>query len=1766
MSTEISRTTYKNIVRSISNINKALNSGLGDLGKQPGALLRFECLLAKLRNATFYNDVDIVTKSNLTFGVADLPEMGTKGKLSPIDSRTGDSTVGLNPVGFPQSPGGTWLLDGPCSPEGWKIWNYNSWAFYNLFGTQVADADNAYLHKSNTALTETDSARRLEYAHPVRYNGVDFADPVGYHVHLWEHARYITLNNSTGDYLGIGSYKVSIDTRFFKGCRVFRPAESVDLIGTGEHTIEEMPVDFTLMVVPGLYVNQQNAYVGSVTTGTILEQIANFRLYFDTVSGNFVLTFQLTEDHIEVNESTTDWANNTKKPIVVYYGNADYRAYIKAGNTPTAAGATAFIEDDVEAGPKKSFFHSKVNSMFTWNVDSPYDGNNYLIAKNFVNASTYDGSPDFIDPPAKYTISRSLSLVENNSTNNSLNGLVDLSESQYVGAILTAIPQGASTTMLYEVLVGPVVESSYTTSDWSRFPYFPQVPSNHVPLARFILTGANAKYIDNALSSVSGKSWFNFGGLFDWNPTVSPVLQNLNVVWQEQVPFNFIGEPLSDIELTKFILPSLHSFVLSLRSGLYEWVNDYAHFLASKDYLGIDNTFTDELEDYKDSTALGSILYRNAMKNPTVSSLRNTKAGEPLAMQFNSDERESIAQFAGLPPSTELMRFNSNSLELTNQRLPVNSPLEIYLEPTSQSCTKTTNSGGVGIGRDYTLRLTLSYFDESKIVKDWYINSSRYFLSDSEYSRRIQLGQSVAGYYKRGSLAERQSRAAGTLESINEFAKHGYAGVVPDLLRGESRPLYMRQVSPDGDFDRPPTEAEFRQRYEQQGYTQQQIDELVQEYLDDGGVFYVIDSRQHPREFVALTNAAINVTTYTQSSTKYWFDNMNERYGHGSDYGFGDSVDDYREVRADSFTIAPSNLSPGLLETRYVYKDNGAQLDDATLLQNPRSGVKKAISIDTAFLLATSKINHITSIGVPIGIELGYGSAAVGNTQYEGVTLEIYTDTDDTPRTKIGTSDFIPFIDIPLVDFEAVLDKMQFTFSTPVTLDANRNYWAVLRLNAAVKGGRLVIESNTVDDSLVAPSETPSDPIGDSTPLNNIDWMNRLYATRSAVSTEWLIGAGVPLLQIIDADGTTVNKDYVGVYADTPLYTSLQGEEFAIPIKYTAGTNKFKKITLQAKCRFSSLLNSDLDYIRAEIRADNSGKPSDSAITISGDNKAISAALQLNAISPTSTTLEFEFAADNLFTAVNDTLYWVVLKKYNADGSVVDFKGGTILLALRDTSTSKTGYISQYVDSWVPTTNLVQLSFHYQTPYALGAFNRTDINHLPGANSLRSKSGIYKVDGHWSWTCQRLPYTQEISAYPRAVYDGNQYQWVEPNSDVFFVVRKKYQGEIRTVYGVFHRFPAWVSLWKTATEDTVQNMDNNFENGYELNSPAVKYINSNSANAGIGEEFEGYAEIPIAPEVLNFRARFLGTFSPSLSNRNYYYVRVRGRDGFRVTYGGSYILDKWTNTNGAITEHTSSVVLLKNGTFYPLQIDHYQSKSADEEATVDTPIEVKWFSHGWEEEWVVDSNTISRVTQEQEYDNTYELPQEVQDSTSYSYSLKTYLSLITYKTYKWSIVLPQAFTLKINGVVIDAESVAAVGFAKISLEPVAGGDDILMQDSATITEKCALVFTIDPTQELYEIEILGDKDSTDVLNDIIIIDSYTVETGGDTPTEQMTLLAADEYGFIGPDTSYSISNAGPISLGEADAVVYLGVGKKLRDINDANYGAPVSDRLVIRSE
>ena len=154
----VSRTGLKKIAQNLGLAQSAILDKFGDNSKNPAVMIELEAIMCRLRGSTlFYNDdySKMYYPENNEFNFVKFPSndvigLGIQGANFSLDNTA--AGIGYTGVGA----GSHWNPGyyGPPCPEGFGVWDYNAWAFYNI---------------SKPALnpSETSYSLRLDYKFPV---------------------------------------------------------------------------------------------------------------------------------------------------------------------------------------------------------------------------------------------------------------------------------------------------------------------------------------------------------------------------------------------------------------------------------------------------------------------------------------------------------------------------------------------------------------------------------------------------------------------------------------------------------------------------------------------------------------------------------------------------------------------------------------------------------------------------------------------------------------------------------------------------------------------------------------------------------------------------------------------------------------------------------------------------------------------------------------------------------------------------------------------------------------------------------------------------------------------------------------------------------------------------------------------------------------------------------------------------------------------------------------------------------------------------------------------------------------------------------------------------------------------------------------------------------------------------------------------------------------------------------------------------------------
>ena len=1039
---DITREGLKKISYILGEAQNSVLSLLGDLNKNPKALITLESLLCKMRGSTFFYNEDysafrypadadpsvIETYDLVKFASDDNINFGMQGAFL---------TKNYNANAFSFATGSNWnpSLYGPPCPEGFGTWYYNAWNGY------VKNPPSGGFEAGNY---ET----RYESEFPVRYNGT----PTPYtRVAFFEHARWISIYNDdvTARHYDDYVYVFEIDKNYLDGIQLVDPET-------------DAPLDVRFMY----YNKLLQKHTGSVWQQIDVSVSSNYELSYlaheiEDNGDTYLIRINIPNDLVydpAVGVGGTDHYPETWWHIVMFWGSKDGKVLNDVVAFDDAPSELVLATNEIIIWDVKHFFNTKLNSKLTWTDHAINDSSDYnllggsdlryLIANNRLHFELIDGNANVLPEsnPYKYNILDSiLTQTQNFSTNSISNYVNDLQVGEYQSAILMVKTYGATSSFSYldtvkfkgftdfAIKTGPKFSANEARSDWENFEFYPEPDDDYLTFAKIILKRASTKnYGSIEANFVNGTA-----NAFP-DPKSSgkiTILQNTEIAWIEQVPMSFAIKPHGDTLISSILVPSLFKTVNNFRFERKDQsiLNLAARLLilASRTPSTIANSATALI----DPNGAASNIFRRLLKSP-VDPLLQPEIDETLAIQFNSNERRLIESISSKPPSTEMLRLNADNLFLVDNKLNLANSFEVFLEPTDQCTAADNQASGNRLGLDYTLRLILEDSDENTLQKDWYILASKYFVSKEEYQNRIQKEQSVIGYFTYDNL-----------DTIDDWRLQGYAAVVPDLSMGESRVLTTRFVNPpDGNKE---TLEQFRARYEALGRTSAEIDELVLKFLEAGGEFYTEDLFQYGNQFTSIREASINITTMTEG-TPYWQSNIK---------AFNSVVEADPETPdayySDSFTITLEGASGQTLdsfgkqaETIYEFVPSSS-IVDLTLHNN-----------NVAFNFSSGNGGRITTVALKLKADLfAAEDLFISNSGLITVSLYSSNTANTAPDSLLkASSNSILYTDLENDIYQELY------WNLDATLLASTDYWIVINLNSAPQGGDIKLATQVPYD------------------------------------------------------------------------------------------------------------------------------------------------------------------------------------------------------------------------------------------------------------------------------------------------------------------------------------------------------------------------------------------------------------------------------------------------------------------------------------------------------------------------------------------------------------------------------------------------------------------------------------------------------------------------------------------------------------------------------
>ena len=640
------------------------------------------------------------------------------------------------------------------------------------------------------------------------------------------------------------NYNIGMSSAFLSG-QLF----TVSSLGIGNNSVISVP--FSVLGITG---NQFNSHIVDAPIDMAVFGFDGFNSYGDFTGVNLVefdycwsYAGQTTNLLISFNYSISYFIGYT---FGIYWGTSDSNFISTNYNTTSNikyVGSENFINNIgiltgsvtpkgvIFSSGRKNFWSNSVPYSLGYSSNSFVDPNPYLWSLDRINATIFDGVPSDQTQPLRYPI------LNNVLLNDFINGS---SNFKYLYGQLITSGTGANQGLNATLLVNSLFETSDT--ELININSIERIYQNNVPQNLIILQSNPKKSFLNGNSIVYSVIYEN-----QIVPSAFVKVVQSNSIWQ-----NFA------LQLIPF-----KNYFLQLESIVDDYLNTLDNFIADfffgANFNNLNSYFTGE----------NLVISRNVLKNFT----QPYGTTNVIPLNFSEFEEKSIYQATSIVSSKEFLTFDQGVLRLTNEyKLPENTIFEIF-KPTSLVCNGIDPyNQGTGLAFDYTLNLTFQYNNQNYLNKILYLMASKYVLSKSDYQTRIDLNLETNGYYYIVDPASVDYNEY-SVSSIDEFRLYGYSGIIPDLKDGVVRPILNRAFSPVD--TKKYTYEEYVALLRSQGITDpDDINDAVQEFLDAGNSFYVVNLDVHSSSYVYLQDISICATNYVLNSPKYWNDSLANPY------------------------------------------------------------------------------------------------------------------------------------------------------------------------------------------------------------------------------------------------------------------------------------------------------------------------------------------------------------------------------------------------------------------------------------------------------------------------------------------------------------------------------------------------------------------------------------------------------------------------------------------------------------------------------------------------------------------------------------------------------------------------------------------------------------------------------------------------------------------------------------------------------------------------
>ena len=997
----VTRKGLQFLVNQIGKAKYAFKDLVGDNVLNRGLIQKMDNLAVKIRGSKYFNDYDLSNKDIFginestfaTYDSSDNLNFTLQGGDLKIDKKISQfyKTTPWTPYNYPV----------PCL-EGWNVYDYNAWSNYVPFYNSSGIA-NTNLIIYNPFAEPSPGTARTNYNYPVRYNGSAYT-----RVPLFNNARWISFFNDTGHTVNEVNFIISKDK--------FLDSFNVD-------PNSGIPLDLAIYSHKYLVTNTLDetsflaGNMGVLNESDIFEPLA-FEINEVDKNGNSTEFLDHYEFKVRL-PSLMTFSNNYWCHIAVYWGTFD--DYYKTGYPTYSSGTSeAYFVNELENRwfifPKVSYFRKEVLNYTAFEKSGVNDLNVYLYSGNKTFFQKIDGQYIEQAVPFRYRLDDNIAYSGSGISSN-IN--FDVGDFEYIPLIVASKNNSLKyddPKIQYYVFSSSPVPSNEIPSDWKDYNLYPTLDEDYDVIAKIVVTKSSSANYDTP-SPIQNLSFIS---------------NKVSIVYLERVVDNSIKAPLGDEDVFFYFYNALVADSNSFKNVFFDNILDTLNFALSLPASRINTSNIKTPFVLKNTNQNYYLQFHNLLKYPTDPLL--SSSSDPKAIQFEKNGLKSLSDWNAISPSYDFAYVNTSNSYISELKLNLDNEFEIYQEYTDNYNISDVNDAGTKLGKDYSFKISFEDTTFSYLTKEFFVNSTKYLLTDSEYTLRINQNLPMSGYFKKGTYSEQQNLSTGVLETIDDYRIYGYSKVIPDLEMGVSRTILTQEVEPV-DSKKITRDGYISQlKTTNSNITEDQINLSIENYLLTSS-FYEPNSNKYSNKFAEIKSLGITVSNYSSSSSK-WMDNTEVLVGQRNRSSYKDA-EHFLDLRYDSFLIANSGYS---LEDNTI--NNLENFGDYKLVVNGTSGIgqsiqngsKKITTNKLALKISPQSIVDISSFRIKLF------NTAIFNNSSAYAKCELWDSFSGLPNTILasGTKVFLSDVINTYDDYE---------FNLSYKFHENREYWVVLDFN-----------------------------------------------------------------------------------------------------------------------------------------------------------------------------------------------------------------------------------------------------------------------------------------------------------------------------------------------------------------------------------------------------------------------------------------------------------------------------------------------------------------------------------------------------------------------------------------------------------------------------------------------------------------------------------------------------------------------------------------------